>query len=99
MTTLHLNASQLPIDGDPAATTWRVEMNDNFLDFTLSNGKMTVEMNTYVFPDEDIPGLEPEYTTARIDLRTAAFMAARHIRGDFYNPNTNKFVGLFVAKS
>ena len=98
MTTINLNVSQLPIDGNPAATTWRVEMNDNFLDFTLRNGRMTVEMNTYIFPDEDIAGLENEYETAGIDLRTAAEMAARHIRGDFYNPNTQRFVGLFVAR-
>ena len=96
MTTLQLHASQLPIDGHVDRTIWRVEMNNNYLDFILINGKMTVEMQT-ALPWDDMD-VEPEYITTSIPLSLAAELAVKYICGDFYNPNTNRFVGLFVAK-
>ena len=105
MTTLQLHASQLPIDGDPAATTWRVETNDGDLDFTLTapmlpslsfGGKMTAELTEVPFSEDDWDNLK----SRTLSLRKAAELAVKsgNIRGDFYNPNTKRFVGLFVKR-
>ena len=89
MTTLQLHASQLPVDATPNRTVWRVETNDGDLDFTyIDNKYITAELFGY----DDL--------ATPLPLRTAAKLAIKsgNIHGDFYNPNTNRFVGLFVKR-
>lgn len=92
METISLNADQLPIDATPEHLTWRVETSGEFIDFTLRNGKFECERFDAQF-DEN----EPEPEAVKISLRVAVQLAQPHIRGDFYNPNTEQFVGLWVT--
>ena len=96
MTTYTMNASQLPIDSTPERVIWRVDINDYDLDFTLENGKITVEMNEIPFSEEDFQ--RDDLTSEVLSLSDGAEMAAPFIDGDFFNPNTGRYVGLFEAK-
>ena len=85
MRTLHLDAGQLPIDGTANRIIWRVETNDRVIDLRYTPRGWSAW---------DFDG-EPEGEYNRVDFVQAIHDCAPYMRGDLYNPNTNRFVGLF----
>lgn len=96
MPTIALNASQLPIDGDPRRTVWKVELDQDDLHFILIDGKLTARLLEVPQTEEDFA--RDDLRDEVIDLREAAELAAPRINGDFWNTNTDRFLGLFTAK-
>jgi len=95
--TRNLHASQMPITATLNEITYRDEVGDEVIDMTFSaDGSRFIRAE--IFTDrmsED----EPESEIRPLKLRDAVPMlqsVKRH--GDWYNPNTERYLGFWVQK-
>ena len=97
MKTINLHVSQIPQTVTPEEITYRDEVGDEIIDMTFS-GDGSRFIRAEIFTDrmsED----EPESESRPLKLRDAVPMlqsVKRH--GDWWNPNTERFLGFFVKK-
>jgi hypothetical protein len=97
MKTINLHVSQMPITVTPEEITYRDEVGNEIIDMTFS-GDGSRFIRAEIFTDrmsED----EPESESRPLKLRDAVPMlqsVKRH--GDWWNPNTERFIGFFVKK-
>ena len=92
MRTLNLHVSQLPITATEAEITFRDEVGENIIDITFSGDGTR-------FVRAEIGLNEPENDMQPIKMREAIPLLQKIKRhGDWYNPNTNRYLGFWVKK-
>ena len=98
MKTISLHASQLPITATSKEITFRDEVGTEIIDMTFS-GDGSRFIRAEIFTDrmsED----EPESEIRPLKLRDAIPMLQKVKRhGDWWNPNTERFLGFWVQKA
>ena len=97
MKTISLHASQLPIIATPEEITFRDEVGNEIIDTTFS-GDGSRFIRAEIFEDFDPENQEADVRPLK--LRDAVPMlqsVKRH--GDWWNPNTERFLGFWVQKA
>jgi hypothetical protein len=92
MRTINLHVSQLPIIATEEEITFRDEVGADIIDITFSGDGTR-------FIRAEIGENEPENSMQPIKMREAIpLLQSIERHGDWYNPNTNRYLGFWVKK-
>ena len=95
---MELHASQLPITATPEYIMFRDEVGTEIIDMFFS-GDGARFIRARIFTDR-ISEEEPEGEMRPLKLRDAVPMLQKVKRhGDWWNPNTERFIGFWVQKA
>jgi hypothetical protein len=102
MKTINLHVSQIPMTVTPEEITFRDEVTwkgiEHILDMTFS-GDGSRFIRAEIFSDR-VSEDEPEGDPEPIKFRDAVpLLQERKRHGDWYNPNTERFLGFWVQKA
>ena len=98
MKTISLHASQLPITATSKEITFRDEVGTEIIDMSFS-GDGSRFIRAEIFSDR-VSYDEPEGDPEPIKFRDAVpLLQERKRHGDWWNPNTERYLGFWVQKA